>query len=535
MAAASNESQGLKIAVAVFVMFTVVLAVTTYFGFSNAAQAEAKQAEAEKQAGDAKRVAGEINNTLTELRKQSGFEKAGEDQAALTEALKKFKAELDTKVAAINNNVKAATKEYKDAGGNAPKVEELTQSADQLTGNFTNEPNRTLTSGLLRMTELLDNQARLTVAYAADNEALRKALEEANRVNNEAKNVVVADRDKTKADLEDVHKTHNDQLTGLRAQLDKLQTDNNTQAQEIAKLKTQLASNAEDFKKRNDELMTNMRYYREQFEKKETVLDKANGHITYVDWTRNEVRTDMTRAKGAKPQMTFSIFDKDAPGLPTDKPKATIELIQVGDRDSIGRIITGFKDSLGRYTRTLDPSNPIRKGDQLYTPAYGQQRFALIGKIDMDRDGKDDREDLKRMIKSSGGIIDYDLPVLGTETGKITPLTSWYIVDERDTLRPATFEARRQSGSEDKAFLDKKTAAIQLARSEGVRPMSIDRILAYLNYHYGAPVAGRVEAIDRGRVDEILHPKGTKGTLPPTTEGAPADEPKKDEKTDEPK
>src|SRR5262249_38269020 len=156
-----------------------------------------------------------------------------------------------------------------------------------------------------------------------------------------------------------------------------------------------------------------------------------------------------------------------------------------------------WKDSLGRGTRTLDTTNPIRAGDQLYTPAFNVQRFALIGKIDMDRDGRDDREDLKRMIISAGGVIDYDLPVIGKETGKSTGLTSWYVVDDRDTIRPATNTSRRESGSEDKGFLDKKTEAIRTARAEGVRPMSIDRLLAYLNYSYGAPVTGRMEAIDR--------------------------------------
>lgn len=35
MAAPSNENQGLKIAVACFVMLSVILAVSTYFGFKN--------------------------------------------------------------------------------------------------------------------------------------------------------------------------------------------------------------------------------------------------------------------------------------------------------------------------------------------------------------------------------------------------------------------------------------------------------------------------------------------------------------------
>ena len=40
--AAANESQGLKIAVAVFVTLTVILAVTTYFSYTAYSQADAK-------------------------------------------------------------------------------------------------------------------------------------------------------------------------------------------------------------------------------------------------------------------------------------------------------------------------------------------------------------------------------------------------------------------------------------------------------------------------------------------------------------
>jgi hypothetical protein len=531
-APSSNESQGLKIAVAVFVMFTVILSVTTYFGFSNYSQAQEKQVEAEKKADAEKKVAGEAVNTLIEFKKRAGFDKTGEDLPTLTAAIEKFNKELETRIGAVNEAIKKATGEYKAAGGSQQKVDELMGSGEKLYQDFTQEPNRTLASQLTRISELLDNQARLVVAYAADNEDLRKQLEMVNRVNNEQKGVVLSERDKTKADLEKEHVDHNQMLTGLRAQLDKLQTDNNNQAQEIAKFKTQLAQNDDNYKKERNDLITQMRYFREIVEKKETVLDRANGVIVHVDWGRNEVRTNLTRGKGARPQMVFSVFDKNAPGLPTDKPKASIELTQVGERESMGRIITGKSDSLGRFTRTLDPVNPVRVGDQLYTPAFNVQRFALIGKIDMDRDGRDDREDLKRMIKAAGGVIDYDLPVLGTEIGKITGLTSWYVTDERDTWRPPTTTSRRESGSEDKAFLDKKTDAIRQARLEGVRPMPIERLLAYLNYSYGAPVTGQVEAINKEAVEQLLHPKGVKVVPPATTPAGEGADDKKDEKKD---
>ena len=116
---------------------------------------------------------------------------------------------------------------------------------------------------------------------------------------------------------------------------------------------------------------------------------------------------------GARPQMSFSIFDRHAPGIPSEKPKAKVELIYVGSTYSIARI-----------DKTNSPIEPIRAGDLLYSPAWSPNnptRFALIGKIDVNRDDRDDRQDLIRLIEAAGGIVDYDLPPpeAGKEKGKI--------------------------------------------------------------------------------------------------------------------
>ncbi len=64
-------------------------------------------------------------------------------------------------------------------------------------------------------------------------------------------------------------------------------------------------------------------------------------------------------------------------------------------------------------------------------------RFALVGKIDVNRDGRDDREELKRMIQEAGGVVDFDLPPadLGKETGTLSPRIDWYVIDDRMPLR----------------------------------------------------------------------------------------------------
>ena len=137
--------------------------------------------------------------------------------------------------------------------------------------------------------------------------------------------------------------------------------------------------------------------------------------------------------------MKMTVFDANSPGIPTEKPKGNIELIQVGEQYSIAHI-----------DKMVNEIDPIRVGDIVYSPAWSPKepmRFALIGKIDVNRDGKDDREDLKRMIQEAGGIVDYDLPPpdLGKESGKLSARIAWYVTDERMPLREV-FEARTDAG-----------------------------------------------------------------------------------------
>ena len=83
--------------------------------------------------------------------------------------------------------------------------------------------------------------------------------------------------------------------------------------------------------------------------------------------------------------MRFTIFDKNAAGITSDRPKAAIELIKVGDPQK------GENDSLARIVKTLDPNDPIRYNDYIFSVGWSYdhpQRFALIGKIDINRDGK---------------------------------------------------------------------------------------------------------------------------------------------------
>ena len=520
--AASNDSQGLKIAVAVFVTLTVVLAVTTYFGYSSYDQAMAKLADAEKKSSDSQRTAAEAINQLTDMKKIAGFEKV-EEWTAVKDAVKKDDEKTKARLAEGNGKIKALVEQYKAAGGTQQKVDELSQAADQIIAQIANEPNQSYQARQERMLELLDNIEQLSAYLALDNEELRKSLTSVNGVNAQQLQIAQEALAKAKQDLESEHKTGEDERMKLHAKVDALQTADASKAAELAKLKGQLEQSTTEYDKTLGDLRTALRAIREQTEKNENVMDRPDGRITFVDHTRNEVRTTLNTRVGARPQMVFSVFDRSSAGLPTDRPKATIELISVDDRGSIGKVV--------KQTRTHEP---IRNNDFVYSPTFDayNKHYALIGKIDVDRDGRDDREDLKRMITSAGGVIDYDLPPsnIGRETGKITPLTSWYVLDDRKPIRGENNRSGRDPAGQDAGFLKKYTAAVTLARSEGVRPISVERLLAMLNYEFGAPVMGRVEAVNREAVEDLTRPRVGTPSAPrpadaaePGTEGEPSD------------
>lgn len=517
--AAANESQGLKIAVATFVTLTVVLAVGTYFAYSSYSQSAAREAQARSDESAAKKVADQATRAFNYVRDRAGYAKAGEDVASVEAAIKKDDQALNDALTALSNNVKAMIENYRTAGGSSEKVAQLSAEADQIVAQITSDPvqNRTFASTIGRLTQLLDNLAQLSSSLALDNEALRKNLAGVDSVNAQQLQVQVDEVRKAKDDLAAEHTRHEDERQNLLRKHDELQTRSSQQESKIAELTQQIAQMKDENTKHTNDLLAQLRGLRERVEKHEDVMDAPDGRITFVDYNRKEVQTNITRAQGARERLQLAVFDRDAPGLPSDKPKGLIELIRVTDRGSIGRIVS-----------TKTPSNPIKYNDQLYSAAWSPnqpERFALIGKIDVNRDGRDDREDLKRMIQAGGGVIDYDLPPpsVGHETGELTGRTSWYVIDDRTPIRSPQ---GRQSDiySDDKAYLARRTEALQTAHLNGVRPIALERLLAQMGYRFGAPVPGQVEALDRTASEELTNPRGRTQATPAPNDGATSDD-----------
>jgi hypothetical protein len=224
------------------------------------------------------------------------------------------------------------------------------------------------------------------------------------------------------------------------------------------------------------------------------VLDRPNGHVTAVDSERAVVRVDITRRWGARPKMKMAVFDSESPRVSIDnidKPKGMIELVEAGEQFSTARII-----------KTNRSTVPIRVGDAVYSPAwfpnsppYSAAQFALVGEIDFNHDGKDDRDELKRLIAEAGGRVAFDLPPpdVGRESGIISPRIDWYAFDGLPTSRRADSPKSERSPSRPSQFERRVDQVIKEARLNGIRPIPVARLLPLLGYGIRPSTLGRPE------------------------------------------
>lgn len=514
--AASNESQGLKIAVAIFVTLTVILAVSTYFSYRFYDETVARLAKAESDVKAKESTNSTLVSTNDALRKELGV-KAEEIDGVKTEIKNEYK-KIDDEVKSLVDQVVAAVGKAQESGLTGPELEEAKGRVQQIAAAYRGELNKNYISALSRSTELLKDLGILTNQLSMHYVGLRHELEGATGSNVKKLSVAEEALSKSKDDLAQVQDQNVKEQADLRNKLDSFTTERAKHLTEIENLSTKLRQQEEDLNKKLTLAHQQVREWRDRAERKETVLDRPDGKITYVDYSHAEVHANVVRSQGARPQMQFAIFDANSPGLPTDKPKGTIELTSVGDQYSLARII-----------KTFDPIKPIREGDLVYSAAWSPNepmKFALIGRIDVNRDGVDDRADLKRMIEQAGGIVDFDLPPPGEgkEYGKISGSDAWYVVDERDPLADVLHENPKNiTAAENADFLRKQTEAVREARLNGVRPMPIERLLPYLGYDFFAPIRGRAEAVDTKSLKRMLMPRQENGA--PSQPGAAAPAP----------
>jgi hypothetical protein len=139
--------------------------------------------------------------------------------------------------------------------------------------------------------------------------------------------------------------------------------------------------------------------------------------------------------------------------------------------------LTSFKYALRR------PSHP----DILF------KRFALVGRIDLNRDNQDDRQELKQFIEEAGGIVEFDFspPDVGQQSGTLSDCIDWYVIDSRVPLREVRSSNSVRAVVERPDFQKRMSALIKEARLDGIIPMPIERLLSFLGNGTGSQAVSK--------------------------------------------
>lgn len=246
-----------------------------------------------------------------------------------------------------------------------------------------------------------------------------------------------------------------------------------TEQQRVAKQreaeKAQYQKEITEVTRKRDELAKTNEILGKQLEEiKGEDFQYVQGKITEVTDGGNTVYLNLGKADGLRPGVRFAVLDDTASKVADQKPKARLEVVDVNQQT----------EHLSR-ARVLPDRRPatILRGDKIYSPAWQPGRkvsFGLVGKLDIDGDGKDDRDTVRALIAQNGGDVSVDLRPDGRVEGNLSVNTRWLIVgDEFKVL------GDKLAGANE-VVAKKRLEIEQQAKAMGISRINLDKLMGYL-------------------------------------------------------
>jgi hypothetical protein len=260
--------------------------------------------------------------------------------------------------------------------------------------------------------------------------------------------------------LEKALTNYTEKLAEQQQTITKIEADKQTLVKSLEKkikdattLRDKSEAENEELRKRLDTVVRKL----EQIEGED--FQYVQGRITEIANGGDTVWINLGKADGLRPGVTFGVLDGDVSRVADARPKARIEVVSiVNDSEHLARC------------KVLSDHSPttILRGDSIYSPAWQpgpKVQFVLVGKMDLDRDGKDDTESLKSLIEQNGGVVSKDLTID----------TRWLVIGEEFKFRGADLDdPTLASAAKQRAALE------QQAKSLGVSRINLDKLKGWL-------------------------------------------------------
>jgi hypothetical protein len=283
-----------------------------------------------------------------------------------------------------------------------------------------------------------------------------------------AKGAAEADLRKTVNERDEKFAAKDQEIASLRSQYNQAQVELEQEKDARAKERKQLQDENLRLTLINDKL-------REELDdiKKES-FEVGDGIIARVENAANLVWINLGDADFLKPRQTFSVYSKDTPG--------------------VGRTSADVKGKV-EVTRVLDPHlseakiieqdtfRPMAPGDIVYTPLWSPgraEKFAVVGFIDLDNDGQNDRELFHQEMAVRGAELADEVDDDGERTGSGINETIKFLILGKipDIANIANDEEREKA----KKVLEHLQEMRQEARQHGIRIVTMNDFLAYIGY-----------------------------------------------------
>jgi hypothetical protein len=442
--ATANKSTGLQIALVFAVMATIIALVVAFLQYRHASDFEAQlgteKTEKSKVDGEL-RLAQEDAKTLKEL---IGFPSS---------EVGKIQQEGDTTVVGQTRKLMA---EVSGAQANTTVDATLRAASADL-----NDLRSQLDGKLTSNAKLSDRIASLQGEYQKNvdrHDEARKSAEKDRTDAQESKENAVKDKEK--------------ELNARGEKIQELEATLQAKEQELARYR-------DDTTKKMARLETinkGLRATKDVIEKPS--FEVPSGSIQLVDTDTNLVWIDRGSADALNKGTTFSVYKQVNKGVARGLQdiKGAIEVTRIVSPHQAEARITKSKIE-----------EPIVAGDPIYTPLWRsgmQERFALVGLVDLDNDGVSDRDVLNDLVASAHGeITDWvdDQGQRHPANGNITVATKFLVIGKIPdfaTAKPNEIEAFKKI-----ADLRQKMAAEAI--ENGVRVVSMEDFLNYMGYDAG--------------------------------------------------
>ncbi|HWG45408.1 MAG TPA: hypothetical protein VN688_21780 [Gemmataceae bacterium] len=406
-----ESKQGLIITLVFFILATIGLGVSTYFGF-------AEQEKMTKDVTAAKNDAKLFKEQRDWYLFQDQMYRSYMGKAQNLEGA----ADLPTKKAQFDQGVMKGDKDKED-------VTKVLKELEKDLGWAGAKPKETYEERITKLLEQYETLEKRNQGLTANLAEAKKTIQKRDEELKTAQAEYQTNLAKFKKESATDQTSNLDAIKTARAEVEKVSAGREKDKANANEEKKTLLTQIDGLKKNISHLNGLVKSKQEQIEQYEVKSTEAPASMR-TDWKIVKMDTRGTNpyinlgsADKVKPQLTFSIHGVGLDGRPIPQPKGTLEVVNVVSEHLSRTRITSVKDA---------NRDPILEGDVLYNPSWNptiKKHVALAGLMDLTGDGRDSIAEFIRSLERQNIVVDAWLdPKDGSVKGKGITLQTDYLI-----------------------------------------------------------------------------------------------------------